>query len=56
MAKITKSQQKRLVEDIRKKAQKLFMMQRGDHPPKVLNVNDMIAIEKICDKALKRIK
>jgi len=56
MPKITKSQQKRLVEDIRKKAQKLFMMQKSDYPAKVLNVNDMIAIEKICDRVMKRIK
>ena len=51
MAKITKAQQKRLVRDIRSKAQRLFI-----HPHDLtVSVADMAAIEKLTAKWLKRI-
>ena len=51
MAKITKAQQKRLVRDIKSKAQRLFMTTY----PVIVNTADMAAIEKLTAKWLKRI-
>lgn len=52
--KLTKTQMKRMVNDIRKKCQKLFFQTPGNSP-KIVNVNDAVAIEKLCDKWMKRI-
>tara|TARA_Y100000401_G_C8284053_1_gene205077 strand:+ start:152 stop:325 length:174 start_codon:yes stop_codon:yes gene_type:complete len=56
MARLTKSQQKRLVIDARKKFQKIYnsdiAMIGG---PSIISVNDLIAIDKLCKKFLQRI-
>ena len=44
--KMTKGQMKRMVNDIRKKCQKLFFQTPGN-APKIVNVNDAVAVEKI---------
>jgi len=53
MAKMTKAQKKRMVKDIMSKTQKLF--QRTDMNLGIVSVQDMIAVEKMCAKWLKRI-
>lgn len=58
MAKMTKAQQKRMVRDIMAKTQKLFMSGAGRSDvlkSAVVNGADMIAIEKMCSKWMKRI-
>lgn len=58
MAKMTKAQQKRMVMDILKKTQKLFMSGAGRTDvlkSAVVNGSDMSAIEKMCQKWIKRI-
>lgn len=58
MARLTKSQQKRLARDINAKAKKLFMVvlhgqgRAGSH---IVSVSDMAAIERLTTKWLKRI-
>ena len=51
MAKMTKAQAKRLVISIESKTQKLFLLKGGN----MVDAKDMIAIEKLCSKWLKRI-
>ena len=53
MPKLTKTQKKRLVKDIMAKTQKLF--QRTDMNLGIVSAQDMIAIEKMCAKWIKRI-
>jgi urease gamma subunit len=53
MAKMTKAQKKRMVKDIMKKTQKLF--QRTDMNLGIVSVQDMVAIEKMCNKWMNRI-
>ena len=58
MAKLTKAQQKRMVKDIMAKTQKLFMSGSGRSnvlKSAVVNGADMMAIEKLCAKWMKRI-
>jgi len=55
---MTKTQQKRMVRDIMAKTQKLFMAGAGRSDvtkSAVVNGADMIAIEKLCSKWMKRI-
>tara|TARA_Y100001938_G_C8093102_1_gene436318 strand:- start:3736 stop:3909 length:174 start_codon:yes stop_codon:yes gene_type:complete len=57
MPKMTKAQQKRMLDDILKKAGKLSGlrgMNYGGKPP--LDIKDVIAIEKIVMKGLNRLK
>jgi hypothetical protein len=51
MAKMTKTQKKRMVNDIRNKTQKLWV----DAASGIVNTADMVAIEKLCAKWMKRI-
>lgn len=50
MAKMTKTQQKRMVKDINSKANKLWLSAAG-----IISTSDVVAIEKLCKKWLKRI-
>ena len=57
MAKMTKTQKKRMVKDILNKAKKLYMIDvvgpyRG---VEILDTKDMVAVEKMCNKWMKRI-
>lgn len=54
MAKLTKAQQKRLVNEILNKSKKLYMVKRQDYQ-NVIPSKDMEAIEKLCAKWIKRI-
>lgn len=57
MPKMTKAQQKRMLDDILKKAGKLSGlrgMNYGGKPP--LDIKDVVAIEKIVTKGLNRLK
>lgn len=54
MARLTKTQKKRLVKEIESKAKKLYMVPTLDIV-KVVNTKDMEAIEKLCAKFMKRI-
>jgi hypothetical protein len=54
MSKMTKAQQKRMINDIQKKAGKLFMSYHRAGSP-VFRGSDFSAIEKICKAALKRL-
>tara|TARA_Y100000310_G_scaffold247892_1_gene253644 strand:- start:646 stop:825 length:180 start_codon:yes stop_codon:yes gene_type:complete len=56
MAKMTKAQAKRLVKSIEAKTQKLFLWYDTPTGKSIVNASDMIAIEKLTDKWLKRIK
>lgn len=51
MAKLTKTQKKRLVKDIKNKASKLYMVDF----PVIMSMKDYDAIRKICDKMMKKI-
>ena len=57
MAKMTKTQKKRLVQDILSKSMKLYMQpvkyQAGSSG--VMSVKDMEAMERLCSKWMKRI-
>ena len=59
MAKMTKTQAKRLVKDIEAKTKKLFVNERSTgiagNVAGIVSVQDMAAIEKLCSKWLKRI-
>lgn len=58
MARLTKTQQKRLVDGVMSKATKLYMYSHSDmagHPNHIIDTKDMIAIEKLCSKWFKRI-
>ena len=57
MAKMTKTQQKRAYLAIKQKAKKLWSIPgwgRGWEAPRAMTTQDLIAIEKICDKYLKK--
>jgi hypothetical protein len=54
MAKLTKAQQKRLVNEILNKSKKLYMVKRKDYQ-NIVPSKDMDAIERLCNKWLKRI-
>ena len=54
MARLTKTQQKRLVIDAHKKIGKLYRMPFGVQP-QVITTKDMEAIDRLCQKWLKRI-
>ena len=57
MAKMTKSQVKRSLQTIKQKARKLFVVSMpGNRDAVVLRTNDIVAIDKIVDAALKRMK
>lgn len=56
MAKMTKAQKKRMVKDIMKKTQKLYMSDDNSaYTAWVVSIADMSAIEKLCNKWMKRI-
>jgi len=57
MAKLTKTQQKRLVKEILSKSKKLFVHERsfGGTSAGVVSVKDLEAIEKLTSKWMKRI-
>ena len=55
MGKMTKAQAKRLVKSIEAKTQKLFLWYDTSTGKSIVNATDMIAIEKLRDKWLKRI-
>ena len=58
MAKMTKTQVRRMINDIESKAKKLFIGKRSDGVQRqgiVVTTKDMEAIEKLCKKWLKRI-
>ena len=54
MGRLTKTQKKRLVREIQSKAKKLYMV-RYDAFVDIVNTKDMEAIEKLCNKWMKRI-
>ena len=49
MAKMTKTQTKRALNDIKSKAKRLWMFTSS------MGTSDVVAIEKICDKYLKKL-
>lgn len=57
MGKLTKTQQKRLVKDIYKKTQKLWVQTLKDYDKgsNIVTVKDMEAIERLTTKWMKRI-
>ena len=56
MAKMTKAQKKRMILDIDRKAKKLYFTSADFATGKqILTAADMIAIEKLCAKWMKRI-
>ena len=56
MPKLTKAQQKRLVRDIQNKTQKLFIAHTdGRRWKQIANSSDMVAVERLCAKWMKRI-
>lgn len=59
MSKMTKAQQKRMVRDIQKKTNKLFItsnyLSASQMPYTIISAKDLIAMEKLTAKWLKRI-
>jgi len=51
MAKLTKTQKKRLVKEIKSKATKLYMLDF----PVIMSMKDYDAIRKICDRVMNKI-
>ena len=57
MAKMTKAQVTRSLKSIKTKARKLFVVDMpGNRDSVVLRTNDIVAIDKIVDAALRRLK
>lgn len=54
MAKMTKAQKKRMVKDIMKKTQKLYMSDSANIKF-IVSTKDMDAIERLCNKWMNRI-
>jgi tRNA(Arg) A34 adenosine deaminase TadA len=56
MAKMTKTQKKRMISEIQKKSKKLYM-DAAEYPfnAVIVSTKDMEAIEKLCAKWMKRI-
>jgi len=55
MAKMTKAQAKRLVRDIESKTRKLYFQSTNTSMNDVVSIPDIVAIEKLCKKWMKRI-
>jgi len=55
MPKYSKKQKENLLLDIMKKSERLWNAHRYDAKP-AFNIQDMMAIEKICQRALNRMK
>ena len=56
MARLTKTQKKRMVKEIESKAKKLYMFGfYGIRNESIVDVKDMAAIEKLCKKFMNRI-
>lgn len=56
MARLTKTQKKRMVKEIESKTKKLFMFGfYGVRNESIVDVKDMAAIEKLCKKFMNRI-
>tara|TARA_R100000963_G_C4627699_1_gene93533 strand:+ start:390 stop:560 length:171 start_codon:yes stop_codon:yes gene_type:complete len=56
MAKMTKTQALRLIQDVQTKTNKLYFWKRGKERIDVVSVADLVAIEKITSKWKKRIQ
>ena len=59
MAKMTKSQKRKMIDDIQKKANKLYFSYVSGRDPRanpIVTPSDLIAIDKICSKWRKRLE
>ena len=54
MPKMTKAQKRRMVMDIQKKTQKLYFSHNAPMQP-IVSTQDLVAIDKLCSKWMKRI-